>query len=43
MLAGLFRYGLKFRLKEKGSYVVSVTLFDEATSELGTAYSKLEI
>jgi VWFA-related protein len=41
--AGEFRYGLKFRLKKKGSYVVSVTLRDEATDEIGTAFSNLEI
>jgi len=42
-LAGEFRYGLKFRLKEKGDYVVSVTLRDEATEEIGTAFSNVEI
>ena len=41
--AGEFRYGLKFRLKKKGAYVVSVTLRDEATDEIGTAFSNLEI
>ena len=43
VLAGRFRYGLKFRLKDKGSYVVSVTLRDEATAEIGTAFSNVEI
>jgi VWFA-related protein len=42
-LAGEFRYGLKFKLKEKGDYVVSVTLRDQATDEIGTAFSNLEI
>ena len=42
-LAGEFRYGLKFKLKEKGDYVVSVTLRDEATDEIGTAFSNLAI
>lgn len=42
-LAGEFRYGLKFKLKEKGDYVISVTLRDEATDEIGTAFSNLEI
>jgi VWFA-related protein len=42
-LAGEFRYGLKFHLKEKGSYVVSVTLKDEATDEIGTGFTNLEI
>jgi VWFA-related protein len=42
-LAGEFRYGLKFRLKDKGDYVVSVTLRDEATDEIGTAFSNVEI
>lgn len=42
-LAGEFRYGLKFKLKEKGGYVVSVTLRDEATDEIGTAFSNVEI
>lgn len=43
VMAGEFRYGLKFKLKDKGDYVVSVTLRDEATGELGTAFSNLEI
>ena len=43
VLAGRFRYGLKFRLKDSGSYVVSVTLLDEATAEIGTAFSNVEI
>lgn len=38
-----FRYGLKFQLKDKGSYVISVTLRDEATEEIGTAFSNLQI
>lgn len=42
-LAGEFRYGLKFKLKEKGDYVVSVTLRDEATDEIGTAFSNVGI
>lgn len=42
-LAGEFRYGLKFRLKDKGDYVVSVTVRDEATDEIGTAFSNVEI
>jgi VWFA-related protein len=42
-LAGQFRYGLKFKLKEKGDYVVSVTVRDEATDEIGTAFSNLAI
>lgn len=42
-LAGEFRYGLKFKLKDKGDYVISVTLRDEATDEIGTAFSNLEI
>lgn len=42
-LAGEFRYGLKFKLKDKGDYVVSVTLRDEATDEIGTAFSDLVI
>lgn len=43
VLAGQFRYGLKFRLKDRGAYVISVTLRDEATDEMGTAFSNLEI
>jgi len=43
VLAGEFRYGLKFKLKDKGSYVVSVTLRDEATDEIGTAFSNVEL
>ncbi len=43
VMAGEFRYGLKFKLKDKGHYVVSVTLRDEATEEIGTAFSNLEI
>lgn len=42
-LAGEFRYGLKFKLKEKGDYVVSVTVRDEATDEIGTAFSNVHI
>jgi len=43
ILAGEFRYGLKFHLKAKGSYVISVTLKDEATDEIGTGFSNVEI
>ena len=43
VLAGEFRYGLKFRLKDKGSYVVSITLRDVATDEIGTAFTNVEI
>lgn len=43
VLAGEFRYGLKFHLETKGAYVISVTLRDEATDEIGTAYSNVEI
>lgn len=42
-LAGEFRYGLRFKLKDKGDYVVSVTVRDEATDEIGTAFSNVEI
>jgi VWFA-related protein len=42
-LAGRFRYGLKFKLEEKGDYVVSVTVRDEATDEIGTAFSNLAL
>ena len=43
VLAGEFRYGMKFRLKDKGSYVVSITLRDVATDEIGTAFTNVEI
>jgi VWFA-related protein len=43
VLAGRFRYGLKFRLKDRGAYVISVTLRDRATDEIGTAFSNVRI
>jgi VWFA-related protein len=43
VLAGKFRYGLKFHLDKPGSYVVSVTVRDEATDEIGTGFSNVEI
>lgn len=43
VMAGEFRYGLRFKLKDRGRYVVSVTLRDEATQEIGTAFSNFEI
>lgn len=42
-LAGQFRYGLKFRLPKRGNYVVSITLRDEVTSEMGAGYSNVKI
>ena len=40
-MAGAFNYGLRFKLKQKGDYTISVTLRDEVTDEMGTAFKSL--
>jgi hypothetical protein len=40
-MAGDFNYGLRFKLKQKGDYTISVTLRDEVTDEMGTALKSL--
>jgi VWFA-related protein len=40
-MAGDFNYGLRFKLKQKGEYTISVTLRDEVTDEMGTALKSL--